>query len=80
MTLKSDAKFEEKPICCFKNDKNFQVSKTYTLIGPFCAKYLTFDLKMYRGIIFHDAEESCKIWRKIDLWHSKKLTFQKINE
>ena len=61
MTLKSDAKFEEKPICCFKNDKNFQVSKTYTLIGPFCAKYLTFDLKMYRGVIFHDAEESCKI-------------------
>ena len=23
MMLKSDAKFEEKPICCFKNDKNF---------------------------------------------------------
>ena len=22
MTLKSDAKFEEKPICCLKNDKN----------------------------------------------------------
>ena len=22
MTLKSDAKFEEKQICCFKNDKN----------------------------------------------------------
>ena len=22
MILKSDAKFEEKPICCFKNDKN----------------------------------------------------------
>ena len=22
MTLKSDVKFEEKPICCFKNDKN----------------------------------------------------------
>ena len=22
MTLKSDAKFEEKPICCFKNDTN----------------------------------------------------------
>ena len=22
MTLKSDAKFEEKPIFCFKNDKN----------------------------------------------------------
>ena len=22
MTLKSGSKFEEKPICCFKNDKN----------------------------------------------------------
>ena len=22
MTLKDDAKFEEKPICCFKTDKN----------------------------------------------------------
>ena len=22
MILKIDAKFEEKPICCFKNDKN----------------------------------------------------------
>ena len=22
MTLKSDAKLEEKPICCFNNDKN----------------------------------------------------------
>ena len=22
MILKSDAKFEEKPICCFNNDKN----------------------------------------------------------
>ena len=29
MTLKSDTKFEEKPICCFKNDKtlvNFDLS------------------------------------------------------
>ena len=22
MTQKNDAKFQEKPICCFKNDKN----------------------------------------------------------
>ena len=22
MSMKSDIKFEEKPICCFKNDKN----------------------------------------------------------
>ena len=68
MTLKSDAKFEEKLICCFKNDKNLvnfdpstQVSKICTLIGPIRAKYITCDLKRYRGVIFHDTEESCKI-------------------
>ena len=67
MTLKSDAKFEEKPIC-FENDKNLvnfdpitQVLKLCTLIGPFRGKYITFDLKKYRGVIFHDIEESCKI-------------------
>ena len=41
------------------------------MIGPFCAKYTTFDLKKYWGVIFHDTEESCKIWRKTDLWFGK---------
>ena len=82
VTLKSDAKFEEKPICCFRNDKNlfnfdlsYQVSKICFLIGPFLAKYINFDLKKYRGVIFHDTEELCTIWRKTDLrfgkWHEK---------
>ena len=51
-----------------KNDKNLmnfdprtQVSKIGALIGPFRAKYITFDLKKYRGVTFHDTEESCKI-------------------
>ena len=39
-----------------------------TLIGPFCTKYATFDLKKYRRDILHDIEESCKISRKTDLW------------
>ena len=30
-----------------------------------------FDLKKYRGVIFHDTEEWCKIWRKTDLWFEK---------
>ena len=38
------------------------------MIDPFRAKYITFDLKKYTGIIFHDAEDLCKIWRKTDLW------------
>ena len=60
MTLKSDAKFEEKLICCFKNDKdlvNFnsitqKVSKMCTLIGSYCAKYLTFHLKSTEELSF----------------------------
>ena len=34
-----------------------------------------YGLKIYRGVICHDNEESCKIWRGIDLpvqnWHEK---------
>ena len=63
--MKSDVKFEEKLIFCFKNNKdlvNFnpstQKSQKYcTLIGSFCAKYITFDLKKYRGVMLHDTEE-----------------------
>ena len=78
MILKSDTKFEEKPICCFKNDKNLvnfdpgtQISKICTVICPLCAKYIAFNQKKYRGVIFNDTEKSCKIWRKIGLWFGK---------
>ena len=30
-----------------------------------------FDLKKYRGVIFHDTEGWCKIWRKTGLWFGK---------
>ena len=46
-------------------------SKLYTLIGTFRAKYIMFNLKKYRGVIFHDTEESSKYWRKTDLWFGK---------
>ena len=50
-----------------------KVSKKFILMGSFWAKYILFELKKYRGIIFHEAEEGCKIWRGIDLlfqnWH-----------
>ena len=65
MILNSDSKFEEKLISHFRNDKNLvnfdpstqNVSKICTLIGFYCAKCLMFDLKRYRGVIFHDTEE-----------------------
>ena len=52
-----------------------KVSKFFTLMGSFWAKYILFELKKYRGVIFHDIEEWCKIWRKTDLllgkWHEE---------
>ena len=30
-----------------------------------------FQLKKYRGVIFHDTEERCKIWIKTNLWFRK---------
>ena len=47
------------------------VSKLCTLIGPFCGKHITFDLKKYREVIFHDTELSCRIWRKTSFWFGK---------
>ena len=41
------------------------------------AKYVTFYLKKYRGVILHDTQEWCKIWRKTDLWFGKWQEFDK---
>ena len=83
MDLKSDAEFKEKLIYCFKNDKNLvnfdpstqKVSQICTFIVSCCAKYLMFELKKCKGVIFHDTEKWCKIWRKTDLcfgkWHEE---------
>ena len=48
-----------------------KVSKICAFICYYCAKYLMFDLKKYRGVIFHDPEQWCKIWRKTDMWFGK---------
>ena len=68
-----------KLICCFKNDKNLvkfdpstcKVSKICTWICSYCANYSMFYVKKYRGVIFHDTEGWCKVWRKTDLWFGK---------
>ena len=64
MTLKTDAKFEEKLTCSFKYDMrnlvNFhpttQKSENFTLMGYLCPKYVRFEIKKYGGAIFHDTE------------------------
>ena len=38
-----------------------EILEISTLIDSFRAKYIIFDLKKYRGRVFHDTEEWCKI-------------------
>ena len=79
MTLNSDAKFKEKLTCGFKYDMrnlvNFhqilQKSENFFSMGSFCPKYIRFELKNYRGVIFHDNEQWCKMWINLDLVVSK---------
>ena len=54
--------------------KHLKVPNFLTLMCSFWAKYILFELKRYRGVIFGDAEEWCKIWRKIvwsEKWHEE---------
>ena len=80
MTWKNDAKFKEKLTCGSKYDirnlVNFhpatQKSENFTLMDYFCPKYMRFELKKYRGFIFHDTEQWCKIWKRRTLWIQKR--------
>ena len=66
--MKSDAKFDEKLALGFKNVKNViknlvifhpttRKFKNVTSMVSFCPKYMRFELKKYRGVIFHDTEQ-----------------------
>ena len=41
--------------------------KTGISMGSFNPKLKKYELKIHRGVICHDNEEWCKIWRGIDL-------------
>ena len=47
----------------------------FVLMFPFWAKYILFELKKCRGVIFHEVEYGYNIWRGIDLsfqnWHKE---------
>ena len=74
ITMKYDAKFEEELTCRSKVRWGIwwistralkKVSKTCTLMGSFWTKYIMFELKNYRGVMFDGTEDWCKFWRKI---------------
>ena len=71
MKLKWDITFGEESTCHFKTDiykefdkfwhKHLKLSKILTLMGSFWAKYILFELKKYRRVIFYETEEGYKI-------------------
>ena len=69
MTLKRDAKFEEKLTFNskydFSNLVNFhtttQMSQNFTLTGSFCPNDIKFQLNKYTRVISYDIEERRKV-------------------
>ena len=59
--------------------KHSKTSKICTLVGSCWSKYIMFELKNYRGVIFDGTEDWCKIWSKTDLcflkWHEEFVKF-----
>ena len=51
--------------------ENLRASNIYPLMGCFWPKCIKFELKKYRGAIFHSTRVWCKVWRKAHLWFGK---------
>ena len=85
IALNINAKFEKKKLICdFKNDmrnlknfdqRTFESLKIGLLMGSFYPKQKMYELKIYRGVLYHENKEWYKSWRGIDLsvqnWHEE---------
>ena len=83
MGMRNDAIIEEELTSQFKismsNLTNFdsrtQKSQKIQFNGCLWSKYIMFDLKMHKGVIFDSTEYWCKIWMKTEFcfqkWHEE---------
>ena len=59
--------------------EHLKISNIFTLMDWFWPKYIMFELKKYRGVMFDGTEVWCKTWRKSSLcfqiWHEKLSQF-----
>ena len=59
--------------------EHLKISKISTFMGCLWPKYIMFDLKNYREVMFDSTEYWCKIWRKTDFcfqkWQKEFWTF-----
>ena len=58
---KETCRFKHEEFCGFSLNHH-QKSRNFTSIGLFCPQYMSFERKIYRGLIFHETEQWCKIW------------------
>ena len=80
---KNDAKVEEELTCHFKIGTTIwqiltqalKCLKHFQLRGSFWSKYIMFELKNYRRVMFDGTDDWCIFWRKTDLcfqkWHEE---------
>ena len=83
MTIKNDAKFQKELSGQFKIDmmnnkglpKHSKTSQICTLMGWFWPKYIMFELRKHRGVMYDGTQDWYKIWGKTDLcfqkWHDE---------
>ena len=59
--------------------EHLKVSKIFILMCSFWAKYIPFELKKYRRVIWHETEDGYKIWKASNLsfknWHKEFVKF-----
>ena len=59
--------------------KHLKISNIRTLMSCFWPKYIMFELKRYREVMFDGTEGWCKVWRKTDIccqkWHEESGKF-----
>ena len=73
MAMKNDPKIEEE----FDGfwPEHLKISKICTLMGCFWPKYIMFEFRKHKWVMFDGTEYWCKVWRKTDLqfwkWHGE---------
>ena len=70
MTLKSDAKFQEKLSLGSKNDMR-NLANFNARSGKSENLHIMFELKKHSGVMRHYAGDWCKFWKKNDMWFHK---------
>ena len=79
MTMKNDANLKRNWLVLQNWNQEFnkfwpehsKISQICILMGYFWLKYIMFELRKYRGVMFETTQDQYKVWRKTDLCFQK---------